>query len=87
MPDLDFRIEGVEAVKFAASPQIAFKLQVTNSQSEQRRSIPLHFAARFKSRLRVVDIQRKISRNCATCSANPTDGAKLCATCFGRTST
>ncbi len=31
MPDLDFRIVGVEAVKFAASPQIALKLQVTNS--------------------------------------------------------
>ena len=31
MPDLDFRIVGAEAVKFAASPQIALKLQVTNS--------------------------------------------------------
>src|SRR5271169_418574 len=31
MPDLGFRIEGAEAVKFAASPQIAFKLRVTNA--------------------------------------------------------
>ena len=31
MPDLGFRIAGAEAVKFAASPQIALKLQVTNN--------------------------------------------------------
>jgi hypothetical protein len=31
MPDLGFRIAGAEAVKFAASPQIALNLQVTNN--------------------------------------------------------
>jgi hypothetical protein len=31
MPDLGFRIAGAEAVKFAASPHIALKLQLTNS--------------------------------------------------------
>jgi hypothetical protein len=31
MPDLDFRIVGAEAVTFAASPQIALKLQLTNN--------------------------------------------------------
>jgi len=31
MPDLSFRIEGTEVIKFAASPQIVFKLGVTNA--------------------------------------------------------
>jgi hypothetical protein len=31
MPDLNFKIEGAEVVKFAASPQIAFKLTVSNA--------------------------------------------------------
>jgi hypothetical protein len=31
MPDLDFKIEGAEVTKFAATPQIALKLQVTNA--------------------------------------------------------
>jgi hypothetical protein len=31
MPDLDFKMVGAEVVKFSASPQIAFKLQITNA--------------------------------------------------------
>jgi hypothetical protein len=31
MPDLDFKIEGAEVAKFSASPQIMFKLRVTNA--------------------------------------------------------
>jgi hypothetical protein len=31
MPDLNFKIEGAEVVKFSASPQIAFKLAVTTA--------------------------------------------------------
>ena len=31
MPDLSFAIEGVEVVKYSATPQIAFKLRVSNS--------------------------------------------------------
>jgi hypothetical protein len=31
MPDLNFKIEGAEVVKFSASPQIAFKLAVSNA--------------------------------------------------------
>lgn len=30
MPDLDFKIVGAEVAKFSASPQIVFKLQITN---------------------------------------------------------
>jgi len=35
MPDLGFKVEGAEAVKFAATPQIAFKLQVTNADPSE----------------------------------------------------
>jgi hypothetical protein len=31
MPDLDFKIVGAEVAKFSASPQIIFKLQITNA--------------------------------------------------------
>jgi hypothetical protein len=31
MPDLDFKIVGAEVAKFSTSPQIAFKLQITNA--------------------------------------------------------
>lgn len=42
MPDLDFKIEGAEAVPFAASPQIAFKLRITNADpAETIQSIAL----------------------------------------------
>ena len=30
MPDLDFKIEGAEVVKFSASPAIALKLRIAN---------------------------------------------------------
>lgn len=35
MPDLDFKIEGAEVVRFSASPAIAFKVHVTNSNPEE----------------------------------------------------
>jgi hypothetical protein len=35
MPDLNFQIEGVEAVAFAASPQLAFKLRIVNAVAEE----------------------------------------------------
>lgn len=31
MPDLNFQVEGAEAVTYAASPQLSFKLRVTNA--------------------------------------------------------
>lgn len=33
MPELDFKIEAAEVAKFAATPQIAFKLRLTNTNS------------------------------------------------------
>lgn len=35
MPDLGFKIEGAEVAKFAASPQIAFKLGLTNANPDE----------------------------------------------------
>ncbi len=35
MPDLDFRIEGAGVVEFSATPQIAFKLKITNANAAE----------------------------------------------------
>jgi hypothetical protein len=35
MPDLSFQVEGAEAVPFAASPMLAFKLRVANADAEE----------------------------------------------------
>jgi hypothetical protein len=63
MPDLSFQVEGAEAVPFAASPLLAFKLRVTNADAlEQIQTIALrcqiqieaprrHYAEREKERL------------------------------------
>lgn len=36
MPDLSFQIEGAEAAKFSAIPQIAFRLRLTNADSAEK---------------------------------------------------
>ena len=41
MPDLNFQVEGAEAIAFAASPLLAFKLQITNANAEE----PIHSVA------------------------------------------
>ena len=38
MPDLSFEVEGAEAVPFAASPLLAFKLRISNREAEE----PIH---------------------------------------------
>lgn len=35
MPDLNFNVEGAEAVPFAASPLLAFKLRIVNANAEE----------------------------------------------------
>lgn len=35
MPDLDFQVEGAEAVSYAASPQLALKLRLTNADADE----------------------------------------------------
>jgi hypothetical protein len=36
MPDLQFRVEGVDVVPFAATPQLAFKLRIDNTTAGER---------------------------------------------------
>ena len=36
MPNLSFSIDGAEAVSFAASPMLSFKLNIRNADSEER---------------------------------------------------
>jgi hypothetical protein len=35
MPDLTFRVEGVEAIPFAATPQVVYRLCVTNTPADE----------------------------------------------------
>jgi hypothetical protein len=41
VPDLDFQVEGAEAVAYAASPLLAFKLRVSNKDADE----PVHTVA------------------------------------------
>ena len=41
MPDLNFQVEGAEAIAFAASPLLAFKLHITNANAAE----PIHSVA------------------------------------------
>ena len=41
MPDLNFQVEGAEAIAFAASPLLAFKLYITNRDAAE----PIHSVA------------------------------------------
>lgn len=64
MPELSFQVEGAEAVPFAASPLLSFKLRITNADAdEQIQSVALrcqiqiettkrHYTAEEKERLR-----------------------------------
>ena len=36
MPDLDFKVEAAEAFAFAASPQLSFKIRITNANAEEQ---------------------------------------------------
>ena len=36
MPDLDYKVEAAEAVAFAAAPQLAFKIRITNANAEEQ---------------------------------------------------
>ena len=47
MPDLDFRVEGAEVLKFAAVPTLLFKLRVENLGEEPVRSVALNTQIRL----------------------------------------
>ena len=47
MPDLDFRVEGAEVLKFAAVPSLLFKLRIENLEEEPIRSVALNTQIRI----------------------------------------
>jgi hypothetical protein len=49
VPDLWFRVEGAEAVPFAAAPNLLFKLRVENRDAEPVRSITLNTQVRIEA--------------------------------------
>ena len=49
MPDLDFRVEGAEVLKFAAAPTLAFRLRVENRGEEPVRSVALDAQVRISA--------------------------------------
>src|SRR5690348_13046598 len=52
MPDLHFRIEGAEALPFAAAPSLAFKLRIENAAAEPVRSLMLQTQIRIATMAR-----------------------------------
>ena len=50
MPDLNFKVEGAQAVPYGASPLLAFQLRVTNAGPELKPFTPWSFARKFKSK-------------------------------------
>ena len=58
MPDLSFSVESAEAVTFAASPMLSFKLRIRNANSEEKiQSIGL------RSQIQIEPTKRKYSAN------------------------
>jgi Family of unknown function (DUF6084) len=47
VPDLDFRVEGAEVLKFAAVPSLLFKLRIENLEEEPIRSVALNTQIRI----------------------------------------
>jgi hypothetical protein len=47
VPDLDFRIEGAEVLKYAAVPTLLFKLRMENLEEEPIRSVALNTQVRI----------------------------------------
>jgi hypothetical protein len=55
VPDLDFRIEGAEVIRYAAAPSLLFKLRVENMEGEPIRSISLNTQVRIAATQRHYD--------------------------------
>ena len=45
MPELNFRVEGAEAQRFAAAPLLLFKLRITEAVAENKQPTPIHAVA------------------------------------------
>jgi hypothetical protein len=55
VPDLDFRVEGAEVLKFAAVPSLLFKLRIENLEEEPIRSVALNTQIRIAATQRHYD--------------------------------
>jgi Family of unknown function (DUF6084) len=55
MPDLDFGVEGVEVLEFAAVPSLRFKLRIENLEEEPIRSVALNTQIRIAATQRHYD--------------------------------
>jgi hypothetical protein len=55
VPDLDFRVEGAEVLKFAAVPSLLFKLRIENGEEEPIRSVALNTQIRIAATQRHYD--------------------------------
>ena len=55
MPDLDFRVEDAEVLKFAAVPSLLFKLRIENLEEEPIRSVALNTQIRIAAMQRHYD--------------------------------
>ena len=60
MPDLDFHIEGVEAVPYAAAPQLAFKLRIAQLADDQAAAI---HNVLLRCQVRIEPTQRRYERS------------------------
>lgn len=56
MPDLNFQVEGAEAVSFAASPLLAFKLRIANANAQE----PIHTIA-LRCQIQIEATRRRYS--------------------------
>ncbi len=85
MPDLQFQIEGAEVEPFAVSPQLAFKLRITNPAADEL----IHSVA-LRAQVQIESTRRKYSCTgaepaCAISSTCLSAGDKHCAHFCGRT--
>jgi hypothetical protein len=55
VPDLEFRVEGAEVLKFAAVPSLLFKLRIENEEEEPIRSVALNTQIRIAATQRHYD--------------------------------
>ncbi len=84
MPDLDFKILGVEAANYGIAPLLHFKLEITNQPAEETvQSVMLQAQIQIHPTQRAYQAggEGKVEANF---SGRPIAGAKRCAPVCGR---
>ena len=85
MPDLSFRVTGVEPPPHSATPLLHFKLAVENADPQEAiQAIMLRCQIRIEPAGAAIQ-RRREGASCSTCSASPRAGRRRCAACYGRT--